>query len=259
MAIHAHSTTAPTVQPRLLPFTFRPVPAQLSGDSGTLPARTADELLGEIAYELERQSGVVSPNDPPERPPLLPSPAPLPSLSAALSRRRAIFGAVALDEPDTAAEARALHFRREMHQALDWGFALLDALDLPPLALDVIDDAIATLDALDAPDEDREPWLAGVVDLAFVDGAPALDAENDSEEDEGTALESHGRGFVRAGEDDAEEDDEPERDDECGSDDGEDIGHHASQFRPVPLTLAERAEVAAIAARTALLRRPAHA
>ncbi len=43
-----------------------------------------------------------------------------------------------------------------MHQALDYGFALLDALDLPPLALDVIDDAIATLDALDASDEDRE-------------------------------------------------------------------------------------------------------
>ena len=46
--------------------------------------------------------------------------------------------------------------RRELHQALDHGFALLDALDIPPLALDVIDDAIATLKALEAPDEDRE-------------------------------------------------------------------------------------------------------
>ncbi len=36
--------------------------------------------------------------------------------------------------------AQTLHMRRELHQALDFGFALLDALDLPPLALDVIDD-----------------------------------------------------------------------------------------------------------------------
>ncbi len=127
--------------------------------------------------------------------------------------------------------------RRELHQALDYGFALLDALDLPPLALDVIDGAIATMDALDAPDEDRE------------DDDPA----------EGTSLETFGRGFTRAGADDAEEDDEPERDDECGSDDGEDIGHHASQFRPVPLTQDERTEVAVIAARAVAMRRAAHA
>ncbi len=65
---------------------------------------------------------------------------------------------------------RAIHFKRALHEAFDFGFALLDALDLPPLALDVIDDAIATLDALDAPDEDLEPWLAGVCDLSFVPG-----------------------------------------------------------------------------------------
>ena len=64
-------------------------------------------------------------------------------------------------EPDTAAQARALHARREQHQALDYGFALLGALDLSPCGLDIIDGAIAHLDAKDAPDEDMEPYLAG--------------------------------------------------------------------------------------------------
>lgn len=159
-----------------------------------------------------------------------------------------------------AEQARTLHLHRELRQTLDWGFALLDALDLGPMALDVIDEAIAELDAWDAPDEDLEPSLGTA---HFADGY-ALDAEDDSEEDEGTALETHGRGFVRAGEDDAEEDDEPEdsdpgeRDDECGSDDAEDIGHHASQFRPRSLTCSERAEVAVIAARAATLRGTLH-
>ena len=50
--------------------------------------------------------------------------------------------------------------RRELHQALDYGFALLDALDLSPRGLDIIDGAIARLDAMDAPDEDMEPSLS---------------------------------------------------------------------------------------------------
>ncbi len=87
---------------------------------------------------------------------------------------------------------------------------------------------------------------------------PRRTREDDDPAEE-TSLETAGRGFVRAGADDAEDDDPAERDDECGSDDGEDIGHHASQFRPVPLTLVERAEVAAIAARAAQVGRPAHA
>ena len=57
---------------------------------------------------------------------------------------------------------------------------------------DALDVVIAHLDAVDAPDEDQE------------DGG---DAEDDSEENEGTALERYGRGFVRAGDDDMEDDD----------------------------------------------------
>ena len=70
------------------------------------------------------------------------------------------------------AQARALHACRELHQALEYGFALLDALDLPPLALDVIDDAIAHLDAMDAPTEDLE-------DEGLVEDGGDLEAVNE--------------------------------------------------------------------------------
>ena len=191
-----------------------------------------------------------------------------PNTASGLAHEEALASTalVALLEPAEAAEARAFQSRRRLGEALEYGFALLDALDLPPLALDVIDDAIAALDALEAPDEDLEPYLAGYYDAAFY----LVDLENDDEDDEDhdpaeeTSLETAGRGFVRCGADDVEEDDPAEEndhrepDDECGSEDGEDIGHHASQFTPRPLTHAERAEVAAIAGRAATMRRASH-
>ncbi len=76
MAIHAHSTTAPTFQAGLLPFVFRP-------SAPSADPRSAEELLAEIAAEIERQDVAAA---------LLPPPAPLPPLTVALSRRRAIFG-----------------------------------------------------------------------------------------------------------------------------------------------------------------------
>ena len=238
MAIHAHSTPVPAPQrdllrafahPRDLAANHREIP-------GSCPATTPLADPESTATQPCNASGL----------------APEEALAST-----ALVGLLA---PAEAAEARALHTRRRLGEALEYGFALLDALDLPPLALDVIDDAIAALDAFEAPDEDREPWLAGYQDTGFF----SLDAENDDEylEDddpaEETSLETAGRGFVRAGADDAEEDDGCERGEEYGSEDAEDIGHHASQVRPQPLTRAERAEVAVIAARAATLRRALH-
>ena len=235
MAIHAHSTTAPAPQPGLLPFIFRPTPP-------VDDLRSADELLDEIRREIDQQdgaalnsegnavivaalrtepddtaTGVVSREDTlllksqgklDLTAGLLAVPAPLPSLSTAFSRRRAIFGAVALN---TAAEANARHMRWYLEAAADHGAALLVALGLPLLTPrhratigDALDLAISTLDDFDG-DPDLEPWLAGSAHFATGCTAAAIDAEDDSEEDEATALESFGRGFVRAGEDDAED------------------------------------------------------
>jgi len=175
MAIDAHSTLAPAVQPGL-------IPSALIGAVPT-PALTAETvaLLDAI---------------PPE--PLSPA-------------------------QDA---AQALHMRRALEGALDHGTALLAALGLPrlvehgfvpldPAAIgDSLDTAIATLDALDAPDEDLEDGHDAEHDLA--------DAEHDlgwtacmsqvnlgrnTEDGDATALERHGRGFLRSGPDDAEDDD----------------------------------------------------
>ena len=183
MAIYAHSTTAPAVQPRLLP----------RRDAGGRFKKPG---------QLARVSGQVDP-----KPELSPEPL------------------LAADTPEVvrsdieallADHGRAIHFKRALHEAFDFGFALLDALDLPPLALDVIDEAIATLDALEASDEDRE------------DDDPA----------EGTALERFGRGFIRAGADDEEDSDPAERDDHHGTEDD------AFPWRRDPALVAFAAQVA---------------
>ena len=200
MAIHAHSTPAPAPQrgllrafahPRTLVANHREIP-------GSCPPAAPLAAFESTAAQPCNASGL----------------APEEALaSTALA---------ALLEPAEAAEARALHKRRALIQAVEHSFALLDALDLPPLALDTIEQAIAALDALDAPDEDLED---------------SHDAEDD----------------------DVSEDDDPaERDDHHGSEDAEDIGHYASQFAPRSLTRAERAEVAVIASRAATLRRALH-
>ena len=109
MAIHAHSTPVPAPQrgllraiahPRDLAANHREMPgscppAQLSGNSGILPAHpladrestatqpcNASGLAPEQALASTAAQGLL--------------PAPLPSLTSAFSRRRAIFGAVAL-------------------------------------------------------------------------------------------------------------------------------------------------------------------
>ena len=123
----------------------------------------------------------------------LPPPTPIPSLTPAFSRRRAIFGAVRCSDIETPDTERALassdlalaqvrHARRTLDDALEppieqtfrsegAGLSHADFADVTDLASldrarlrharrmasDAIDHLIALLDALDAPDEDLEP------------------------------------------------------------------------------------------------------
>ncbi len=81
-------------------------------------------------------------------------------------------------------------------------------------------------DGGDILDEGEETlgWAANVSQLAL--GQTTADGD-------ATALERHGRGFLRSGPDDAEDGGDAERDDEHGSEDGEDIGHFARDWRSV--------------------------
>ena len=215
---------------------------------------------------------------------LLPASAPLPSLTAAFSRRRAIFGAVEIEpgrEPPDAlvssdlALAQVRHARRALEGALEHGASLLAALGLPRLvepnfvpidpaaAGDAIEAAIAALDAMDAPFHDVEDghdaehdtsdaehclgWNETVSQLAL--GRPSDDGDE-------TALERSGRGFIRSGPDDAEDDDPAERDDECGC--VEDLGSAVNRLAQRPLTPAEREEVAVLMHRAVIMRRAIH-
>ena len=105
MAIHAHSTTAPVVQAPLLPR--RDARGRFVKP---LDPRSADELLAEIANEIDRQEAVTV---------VLPSPARLPALNTAFSRRRAIFGSVAVDAGlSPAQEASQTSRRKELYEIL---------------------------------------------------------------------------------------------------------------------------------------------
>jgi hypothetical protein len=225
MAIHAHSTPVPAPQRGLLRAFAHP--CDLAANRREMPGSCPPD-------QLSGNPGILPavPLADPE------STAAQPCNASGLAPKEALASTAlaALLEPAEAAEARALHRHRALIQAVEHGFALLDALDLPPVALDTIDQAIASLDAIEVAGEDME------------DDDPA----------EETSLETAGRGFVRCGADDEEEDDGCERGEEYGSEDAEDIGHHASQFRPRPLTRDERDEIAVIAARAATLRRALH-
>ena len=232
MAVHSISTPVPASQRGLLRAFAHP--RDLVANHREIPGSCPPAQPQPAPDQLSGNSGTL-----PAHPLAAPdSTAVQPRNASGLAPEEALASTApaALLEPAEAAEARALHRRRALIQAVEHGFALLDALDLPPVALDTIDRAIAALDALEAAGEDLE------------EDDPA----------EGTSLETAGRGFVRCGADDDEEDDGCERGEEYGSEDAEDIGHHASQFRPQPLTRAQRAEVAVIAARAATLRRALH-
>jgi len=192
MAIDAHSTTAPAVQPGLLRTWAGAVPAPT-------PALTAETvtMLGAI-------------------PPLAPY-GEAPICSAA---------DLPCGDIPTTDLAQARHMRRALEGAIAHGIALLDALGLPqlvehgfvpsdgPAIDDALDNAIATLDALDAPAEDLEDGHDAEHDLADAEhdlGWPACVSQvnlgRNTDDGDATALERHGRGFLRSGPDDAEDDD----------------------------------------------------
>ena len=191
MAIHAHSTTAPT---RAL---LRLVP-----DLATIEA----EFAGLIAQPWPEGdlAQVAHNSDVPNQPENFGLDADYPDMAGVAVSKcppgghfASLSAAADLETCSTCpglSEARALHLRRELHQALDFGFALLDALDLSPRGLDIIDGAIARLDAMDAPDEemeeggDAEPslgWTPHIYQTAFNIGDTAdieldtADAEDD--------------------------------------------------------------------------------
>jgi len=187
MAIDAHSTTAPAVQPGLLrtwagaapvptpDFTAETV-AMLDGPAPELPAplagKTGNPDLGPpVSGTPILREGMVTTT--------------MPSVGGAPCR-------VLTD----AATARALHTRRALEGALDHGTALLAALGLPmlvepgfvPLDLaaigDALDTAIVTLDALDTPGVDLEDEGEAEPSLGWIDGKPVLSDSHDDREAE---------------------------------------------------------------------------
>jgi len=90
-------------------------------------------------------------------------------------------------------------------------------------------------DGGDILDEGEETlgWSANVGQLAL--GPTTADGD-------ATALERHGRGFIRSGPDDAEDGGDAERDDEHGTEDGEDIGHFARDWRSVTRDIQRKRE-----------------
>ncbi len=208
MAFVSDSTAAPA-RP-LLPFVFRPAPP-------IDDPRSTDDLIEEIRRMVKGQEVSVQTAPKPEMPPepLLP----------------------------LADLAKTRHLRRQLAQAAEQGVALLAALGLPrlvdadfvPLDREVIGDAldlaIATLDAVDGDtdleadedDEDGHDREQDTADAELSCGWTAkisqihLGAAQDDHET--TALERHGKGFIRCGADDAEDDDR-----EILNEDGSDWG-----------------------------------
>ncbi len=214
MAIDAHSTPAPAVQPGLLRTWTGAVPVPM-------PAFTVETVaMLDAIPPLARHGGAGD-------------------------------------------AAQALHMRRALEGALDHGTALLAALGLPslvepgfvpldPAAIgDALDTAIATLDALDAPAEDLEDGHDAEHDLADAEhdlGWPACVSQvnlgRNTDDGDITALERHGRGFLRSGPDDAEDGGDAERDEDHGSENGEDIGHFARDWRSVIRDIQRKREAA---------------
>ena len=247
MAIHAHSTTAPVVQACLLPRRdARGRFVKPATVAGMLKSEHTPELQPEPLLSADEPRGVAG-NQPAQSRSVPNSPN---HIRAVAEPHR---GAGVPKSGDT--PTAALHLRRQLAQAAEHGAALLSALGLPrlvgpdfiqvdPVALgDALDVTIAALDAIDG-DTDREDGGDDEPSLGWIDGRPQFCGDYQDREHDTADIE----------EDDPAEDSDPaECDDEHGSDDGEDIGHHASQYAPRPLSPAARAKVAVMGARAAEL------
>jgi len=180
MAIDAHSTTAPAVQPGLLRTWAGAVPVPL-------PDLTAETVAMLDVIPADARHGGAP----------MCSAADLPCAVASDVPHGGAGGVCCTAQQTAVADlASALHMRRALEGALDHGTALLAALGLPRLMEhgvvsldpatigDALDTAIATLDALDAPSMDREddgtaePWLG------WIDGKPVLSDSHDDREAE---------------------------------------------------------------------------
>ena len=200
MAVLSISTPVPAPQrgllrafahPRALAANHREIPGScLPADPLADPERTAAQpgnASGLAPYEALASTALVV------------LPAPLPSLTSAELDALLAF------------QGRPTHRFRALVAAAAHGAALLDALDLPPLALDVLDVAIAALD--------------------YRDGDPDLEEDGPAEE---TSLETAGRGFVRCGADDDEDgfDIEEQHDAEQTYEDGSEDEPDPWRFQP---------------------------
>ncbi len=222
MAIDAHSTTAPAVQPGLLRTWAGAVPvptpaltaetvAMLGAIQADVPHRAAPfaeiQTVG-IPTVSVSQGDAAAQRQPHE---MIDGNYGVEISTSCISQGEAADvrhgGAVevcsTVQQTAVADLAQALHARRALEGALDHGTALLAALGLPslvehnfvPLNIkelgedssaigDALDTAIATLDALDAPGLDLEDDGTAEPWLGWIDGKPVLSDSHDDREAE---------------------------------------------------------------------------
>ncbi len=153
MAIDAHSTTAPAVQPGLLRSAV-PVPT---------PALTTEKVADLNLFLEVGEKHLCA---------LLARTSEQAATAQALHMRRALEGA--LDH------GTALLAALGLPSLVEPGFVPLD----PAAIGDALDTAIATLDALDAPGADREDDGTAEPSLGWIDGKPTLSDSHDDREAE---------------------------------------------------------------------------
>ncbi len=181
MAIDAHSTPAPAVQPGLIRTWAGAVPVP----TPAVTAETVAMLDAIPPLALHGEAPFCSAAD-----------LPCGVASGVLSTVETTQADLPCGDIPTTDLASALHMRRALEGAIDHGTALLAALGLPrlmepgflpfdPAAIgDALDTAIATLDVLDAAGMDLEDDGTAEPSLGWIDGKPTLSDSHDDREAE---------------------------------------------------------------------------